>query len=242
MELAYRFSDYSNAGRHHTYKVAGDWTVVDGLRFRAGYNRAVRAPNVTELFAPQNVVLDGTRDPCALLGSGKTAADPVVQRCATVFHLTPAQVLNIEPDPANQYNGNTSGNPDLKPEKADTYTVGVVWSPTFVPGLNFTLDYFDIDVKDYISTIGADTIINGCVNGGNNAYCALVHRDANGTIRTTNGFVNDPDLQPRRPAHLGHRRSRRPTARASTPSASATPARSPSTSWAPGSTSWKPRR
>ena len=187
-ELAYRFSDYSNAGVTHTYKVAGDWTVIDGLRFRAGYNRAVRAPNVTELFAPQNVVLDGTKDPCA----GLTAGNALVARCASLFGLTTAQVLAIEPDPAKQYNGNTSGNPNLKPEKADTYTVGVVWSPSFVSGLNFTADYFDINVKDYISTIGADTIINGCVNGNNAAYCSLVHRDANGTIRTTSGFVNDP--------------------------------------------------
>src|SRR6185503_3031954 len=69
LELAYRYSDYSNAGTTNTYKVSGDWTIVDGFRIRAGYNRAVRAPNVVELFSPQNVVLDGTIDPCALLGS-----------------------------------------------------------------------------------------------------------------------------------------------------------------------------
>ncbi len=63
LELAYRYSDYSNAGVTNTYKVAGDWTVVDGVRFRAGYNRAVRAPERGELFSPQNVVLDGRRTP-----------------------------------------------------------------------------------------------------------------------------------------------------------------------------------
>ncbi len=187
MELAYRFSDYSNAGVTHTYKVAGDWTVIDGVRFRAGYNRAVRAPNVVELFSPQNVVLDGTRDPCA----GLTAGNALVARCSSLFGLTTAQVLALEPDPANQYNGQTGGNPNLKPEKADTYTVGAVWSPSFAPGLNFTVDYFDIKVKDYISNIGADTIINGCVNGTTPSYCSLVRRDVNGTIRTPNGFVQD---------------------------------------------------
>src|SRR6185369_1546403 len=176
----------SNAGVTHTYKVAGDWTVVDGLRLRGGYNRAVRAPNVVELFSPANVVLDGTTDPCA---EDKSAA--MVARCATVFGLTQAQVLALEPDPANQYNGQTGGNPNLKPEKADTYTVGVVWSPSFVPGLNFTLDYFDIKVKDYISNIGADTIMTACLNGSKPDFCTLIHRDANGTIRTPNGFVTD---------------------------------------------------
>ncbi|HEY0435029.1 MAG TPA: TonB-dependent receptor, partial [Phenylobacterium sp.] len=165
----------------------GDWTIVDGFRVRAGYNRAVRAPNVVELFSPQNVVLDGTVDPCA----GLAATSPLVARCATLFGLTPAQVLALEPDPASQYNGQTGGNPNLKPEKADTYTVGLVWQPSFIPGSNLTVDWFDIDVKDYISNVGANVIINGCVSGTNPDFCALVHRDVVGSIRSTSGFVRD---------------------------------------------------
>jgi outer membrane receptor protein involved in Fe transport len=190
MELAYRFSDYSNAGVTHTYKVSGDWTVVDGFRIRAGYNRAVRAPNVVELFSPQNVVLDGTVDPCAGLKPG----DPLVARCSSLFGLTTAQVLAIEPDPAHQYNGLTGGNPNLVPEKADTWTAGIVWQPPFVPGLNFTADFFDINVEDYISNIGADTIIKNCISGQNPEFCPLVKRDVNGTIRSTQGFVIDTVL------------------------------------------------
>ena len=189
-ELAYRFSDYSNAGVTHTYKISGDWTVVDGLRFRAGFNRAVRAPNVVELFSPQNVVLDGTIDPCA----GLAAGNPLVARCASLFGLSTAQVLALEPDPAKQYNGQTGGNPTLKPEKADTYTAGVVWAPSFVPGLNFTLDYFDIKVTDYISNIGANVIITGCIDGSHPDFCALVHRDTIGSIRSPTGFVRDTVL------------------------------------------------
>jgi len=186
-ELAYRYSDYSNAGTTNTYKISGDWTIVEGFRIRGGYNRAVRAPNVVELFAPQNVVLDGTVDPCA----GLAPTNPLVARCASLFGLTTAQVLALEPDPANQYNGRTGGNPNLKPETADTYTGGVVWQPGFVPGLNITVDYFDIKVEDFISGIGANVIINGCVNGTTPAFCALVHRDAIGSIRSTQGFVID---------------------------------------------------
>ncbi len=189
-EVAYRYSDYSNAGTTNTYKFSGDWTVIDGLRFRAGYNRAVRAPNVVELFSPQNVVLDGTVDPCA----GLAAGNPLVAKCASLFNLTTAQVLALEPDPANQYNGQQGGNPNLKPEKADTYTVGVVFSPSFVPGLSITADYFDIKVEDYISNIGANTIINGCVNGTNPDFCALVHRDSIGSLRSSTGYVIDTVL------------------------------------------------
>jgi len=189
-ELAYRYSDYSNAGTTNTYKVSGDWTIIDGIRIRAGYNRAVRAPNVVELFAPSNVVLDGTVDPCA----GLTAGNPLVARCATIFGLTQAQVLAIEPDPASQYNGQVGGNPNLKPEKADTYTVGFVWSPSFIPGANLTVDYFDIKVEDYIANVGANVIINACVLQNSSSACALVHRDAVGTIHSTNGFVTDTEV------------------------------------------------
>jgi len=190
MELAYRYSDYSNAGTTNTYKISGDWTVVDGVRIRAGYNRAVRAPNVVELFAPANVVLDGTVDPCA----GLKAGDPLVARCASLFGLTTAQVLALEPDPASQYNGKTGGNPNLVPEKADTYTVGFVWSPTFLPGASLTVDYFDIKVNDYIANIGANVIINACVLQNSTSACALVHRDAIGSIKSTQGFVTDTEV------------------------------------------------
>jgi iron complex outermembrane recepter protein len=192
-ELAYRFSDYSNAGVTHTYKIAGDWTIVDGFRLRAGYNRAARAPNVVELFSPQNVVLDGTVDPCAGLTTAAKDAT-MVARCATVFGLTQQQVLNIEANPAAQYNGMTGGNPNLKPEISDTYTVGLVWQPSFLPGANLTIDYFDITVKNYISNIGANTIINGCVNGTNPDFCSLVHRDSTGSLLSTTGYVVDTVL------------------------------------------------
>ncbi|HXA39518.1 MAG TPA: TonB-dependent receptor [Phenylobacterium sp.] len=191
LELGYRFSDYSSIGNTNTYKVAGEWEVVDGVRFRAGYNRAVRAPNVIELFAPQNVVLDGTADPCA----GLTAASPLVATCANLFHLTTAQVLAIEKNPANQYNGQTGGNPNLKPEISDTYTAGLVFQPTFAPGLSVSLDYFNIKVDQFITRIGATLELNQCVNTGNPVFCNLVHRDANGSLFLTNqGFVQDTTL------------------------------------------------
>ena len=191
LELGYRFSDYSSIGDTNTYKVSGEWEVIDGLRFRGGYNRAVRAPNITELFAPQNVVLDGNSDPCA----GLTAANPLVATCASIFHLSTAQVLAIEKNPANQYNGQTGGNPNLKPETADTYTGGIVWQPSFAPGLNFSADYFNIKVNSFISGLGANLILTQCVNTANPTFCNLVHRDANGSLFLSNqGFVQDTTL------------------------------------------------
>jgi outer membrane receptor protein involved in Fe transport len=191
LELGYRFSDYSSVGNTNTYKVAGEWEVIDGLRFRAGYNRAVRAPNINELFAPQNVVLDGNQDPCA----GLTAGNPLVATCASIFHLTTAQVLAIEPNPAHQYNGQTGGNPNLKPETSDTYTAGVVFQPKFIPGLNVSFDYFNINVDQFIAGLGSNLILNQCVSTQNPFYCNLVHRDANGSLfLSPSGFVQDTTL------------------------------------------------
>jgi len=195
LELGYRFSNYSSIGNTNTYKVAGEWEVIDGLRFRAGYNRAVRAPSISELFAPQNVVLDGNSDPCA----GLTAANPLVATCASVFHLTTQQVLGIAANPANQYQGQTGGNPNLKPEISDTYTAGVVWSPSFVPGLSLSVDYFNIKVDQFISNIGATLILNNCLSTQNPFFCNLVHRSTNpaafGTLfLSPDGFVQDTTL------------------------------------------------
>jgi outer membrane receptor protein involved in Fe transport len=192
LELGYRFSDYSSVGNTNTYKVSGEWEVVDGVRFRAGYNRAVRAPNVIELFAPQNVGLDGTSDPCA----GLTAGNPLVATCASVFHLTTAQVLAIEKNPANQYNGQFGGNPNLKPETSDTYTAGVVFQPKFIPGLNVSVDYFNIKVDQFIAGLGANLIINQCLTTQNPFFCNLVHREPgnNSLWLDPTGFIQDTTL------------------------------------------------
>ena len=195
LELGYRFSSYSSVGNTNTYKVAGEWSPVDGLRFRGGYNRAVRAPNIGELFAPQNVVLDGTQDPCA----GLTAANPLVATCARLFNLSTAQVLAIEKNPANQYQGKTGGNPNLAPEISDTYTLGFVTQPKFIPGLIASVDFFDIKVDKFISNIGATLELTSCINTGNPFFCNLVHRSTNpnafGSLFLSNdGFVQDTTL------------------------------------------------
>jgi iron complex outermembrane receptor protein len=191
MELAYRYSDYSYGISTNTYKIGGDWAPIDGLRFRASYQRAVRAPNIVELYGPQNVVLDGTTDPCA----GLTAGAAAVAQCAKAFNLTTAQVLAIEKNPAPQYNGLTGGNPNLDPELSDTYTVGFVAQPSFAPGLNFSADWFDIKVDKYISGIGADTIIKQCVDTLDPFFCGLVHRDSQGSLwLSQQGYIVDTTL------------------------------------------------
>jgi outer membrane receptor protein involved in Fe transport len=168
-DVGYRFSDYSEAGTTSTYKITGEWRPIDDVLIRGGYNRAVRAPNVDELFSPQSVVLDGNSDPCAGATPQFTAA-----QCARTG-VTAAQYGNISTNPAAQYNGLTGGNPNLKPETASTYTIGAVITPThLVRGVSFSVDYFNIKIDNVIQTLGETNILDSCAI--DNVDCNLIHR------------------------------------------------------------------
>jgi iron complex outermembrane receptor protein len=171
-----------------TYKLSAELAPVRDIRFRASYNRAVRAPNIQELFAPQFTGLDGSVDPCA----GHPIQANEFGCRATGLAVGQATAGN----PAGQYNGLLGGNPNLAPEKATTKTVGVVLQPRWIPRLAFTVDYWNIDLKNAIQGYGADAIINNCINHSTATAvapsCALVHRDAGGSLwLTSNGFIRD---------------------------------------------------
>ncbi|MCL4674006.1 MAG: TonB-dependent receptor [Sphingomonadaceae bacterium] len=180
----YRYSDYSTGATTDTYKIEAELAPTSDIRFRGGYNRAVRAPTVQDLFAPQRVALDGSTDPCA--GFAITAADTG----CLAQGLSIGQV--VAANPAAQYNGLIGGNPNLVPEVADTYTVGVVLTPGFIPGLVASVDYFDIAVNGAIGGIGADTIVGICTDTADPFFCSLVNRDASGSLwRSSGGFVRN---------------------------------------------------
>jgi outer membrane receptor protein involved in Fe transport len=189
LELGYRYSDYSVGDRGFstdTYKIGGFFAPVQDIRFRATYNRAVRAPNIQELFAAQRVALNGDEDPCE--GAAPTASQA---QCARTG-LPAAQYGTVPANPAQQYNGLIGGNPNLLPEVADTFTAGVVLQPRFIPRLALTVDFFDIEIDGAISGIGQQTIITTCINTGDPVFCSLINRDARGSLwLTSNGFVRD---------------------------------------------------
>ena len=180
----YRYSDYNTGNQTDTYKIEGEFAPTADIRFRGGYNRAVRAPTVQDLFAPQRVALDASSDPCA--GAPITAADTG----CLAQGLTVGQV--VAPNPASQYNGFIGGNPNLTPEIADTYTGGVVLTPTFVPGFTASVDYFNIKLKDAIQGYGSDTILSVCTDTADPFFCGLINRDSSGSLwRTPQGFVRN---------------------------------------------------
>jgi outer membrane receptor protein involved in Fe transport len=184
LELAGRLSDYSSQSEMtKTYKVAGDWRVFEDLRLRGSYNRAVRAPSVGELFRPAGNSFPTATDPCSAQGNPNAQV-----RAACIASGVPANLVGqIQ---ANQQTQTLSGgNPDLEPEVADTFTGGLVWTPSFIPGLQITADYFDIKIKDLITSFGGSTsnVLNVCygpiVQGApTSPYCQVIRRLANGSI------------------------------------------------------------
>ena len=190
LETAYRYSNYSLGFKTNTYKLGLEWSPVRDLRVRASYQRAVRAPNVGELYSPQSVALDGSTDPCS--GSSPAFSAPL---CAN-SGVTAPQYGNIAPNPANQYNGLTGGNPTLLPEKADTYAIGVMFQPHVVANLTLSVDYFDIKVKKVIGGVGADVILQNCITTGSPSFCSLVNRAAGtGSLwKSNNGYIVDTNV------------------------------------------------
>ncbi|NOW45525.1 outer membrane receptor protein involved in Fe transport [Novosphingobium sp. SG751A] len=185
----FRYSDYAiNNGKGYktgTYKLELDFTPIEDIRIRASLNRAVRAPNIQEMFRANYVGLDGVTDPCAGHAIQASETGCLAQG------LRVGQV--VAANPAAQYNGYLGGNANLRPEKATTKTVGVVFTPHMVPGLSVSVDYFDIKINQAIQSYGADAILTACGSGSSLA-CSLVHRNAAGSLwLSSDGYVTDLD-------------------------------------------------
>ena len=181
----YRYSSYSTAGSVSAYKYGLEYQPIDDFRLRASYERAVRAPNVLELYSPLNVGLFSGQDPCATSSTGQCASVP--------NHNT--GVNGLLGCPASQCNQQTGGSLALKPEIGDTRTIGVVFTPSFFDGFTATVDYFNIDVSHAISTIGSTITLAQCFSPTASAsaiafFCPLVHRNVNGQLYG-GGFVTN---------------------------------------------------
>ncbi len=159
VRAAGRVSDYNSAvGTVYTYNAGIEWSPFDSLRFRGNYGRAIRAPNVSEAAFP-NVpnFANGFVDPCNVNAVGANA----IRGTNCTADLTAAQRANL---PVAGYSlGIISGsNPNLREETSDSYTAGMVFTPKFLPGASLTVDYYNINVKDVIVTLAAQTIVNSC--------------------------------------------------------------------------------
>jgi iron complex outermembrane recepter protein len=178
LELGFRNSSYKVQGgagsnSENTYKIAGNWSPVEMLKIRGSINRAVRSPNIGELFVNQSVGLFAGTDPCAGtavagLVNGFTAA-----QCARTG-VTAAQFGNLLPNTAQQYNQLGGGNLGLTPEKADSWTAGFVLTPN--RNISLSVDYYNIKIKNAVGGIGAQVIINQCIATNDPFFCGKITR------------------------------------------------------------------
>ncbi len=197
LEAGIRYSDYSTSGGNLTWKAGGSWEPIDMIKFRGMYSRAVRAPNIGELFQPQVVALATlSADPCQgqitnnAAGTNYNArlANEAGLRALCVATGVPAGALGSGSIPApssGQIQSTQGGNPLLDPETATTITAGVLVRPDFVPGLTISADWYSIKVKDAITTPSVLDVVNGCYSVALNptlastaAACSLIGRNA----------------------------------------------------------------
>ena len=155
-----------------TWKVGGSWSPGFGLKIRGNYAKAMRAPNIAELFSPVNTGLTNLGDdPCASLNdAGESLGRPTPSGELLAICLAqgaPTNSIGAIPVPtAGQANATFAGNPDLKPEKSTSWTLGAVFVPQFAPGLSITVDYYNIVVTDAISSPTPNDGIQACFGTG----------------------------------------------------------------------------
>ncbi len=158
---AARWSDYSTEGTIWAWKLGLIWDINESITLRTTRSRDVRAANVTELFGVRSTLYTSVFD------EGRTGR-PLTSMIAY-----------------------TGGNPDLAPEKADTFTAGVVLTPSFLPGFRFSADYYNIKINDVITTLNAQSIVNSCYLQGSASACSQIVRNGAGEISEINAaFIN----------------------------------------------------
>ncbi|MBR9783276.1 MAG: TonB-dependent receptor [Gammaproteobacteria bacterium] len=166
LELATRYSDYSNFGDTTNSKIGLKWRINEDLLVRGTWSEAFRAPSLTELFRGAADAFPALTDPCNEGGDGAPG-------CAGV----PASYSQ----PNSQIRITVGGNEDLEAEEAESFTYGFVYSPAQVEGLSITFDVFDIEIDNAVSTYGAQTILNTCAETGT-VLCSLITRGAGGNV------------------------------------------------------------
>ena len=170
---AYRYSDYSltNVGGVHTFAVGGDWSPIEEIRFRTQFQRAVRAPNIGELFSASTNGFPTAQDPCSS-GFGSYSGATIDSTCIATG--VPAANLGTNFQSNGQIQALFGGNPNLSHETGDTLTVGLVWQPAAVDGLTLQVDYYDIAIKNAITVIPLQVVLDECHLSGISSQCDII--------------------------------------------------------------------
>lgn len=191
---ALRFSDYSSIGHTTTWKGDLTWAPIRDVRFRGTVSKAVRAPNIGELYSSSSQTFAFFDDPCIVANRslGKSTRAANCQAILSAAGLTPAQIASYDDPRTVNISGTSGGNPNLAPEEARTWTAGVVLQPSFLRGFQLSLDWYDIKLKNAINTVDPQQLAELCVDQAtiNNPFCSTIQRQqGTGLI---NGFSVSP--------------------------------------------------
>jgi outer membrane receptor protein involved in Fe transport len=171
VDAAARAYKYNVFGSGVTGKLSGLVRTVGGLAARGTFGSAFRAPTVNELFGGQADSFFAVPDPCNTADGTKVLAPVAARRCAEAG--VPTDYTYDSP----QIRGKIGGNTALKAETATNFTTGIVYEPPQVKGLDFTLDYWHIDITNALQTLQPSVILAGCYSGDNDGFCKQVQRE-----------------------------------------------------------------
>lgn len=188
LNLAARYADYSTIGTALSWNVGLEYAPFSSLRFRANYAEANRAPNISELYSVITGGAGGATivDPCA--GTSATSNRPQDDTCRAIPGLLQQAAedggeLTYTSFDLNWMSVVEGGNPDLQEETAKTLTLGAVFSPERVPGMNLSVDYFRIRIADAIGAMPGQVVVDRCIELGDPFYCDNVERYPTGKLR-----------------------------------------------------------
>lgn len=188
INIASRYSHYSSFGSTTNNKYSIRWRPVEDLLLRGTYAKGFRAPALQDLYAGSAQSFESFLDPCDSTYGTAASTPGVAAACAAAG--VPSGYRQV--DQAGRAVGPNGGqtpipftavsNPNLKPEKSSTRTLGLVYSPHYVDGLDFTLDYYDIRLKQAITYLNASQILSYCYDQNISSYCGDITRDSSGQI------------------------------------------------------------
>ena len=189
MDAGFRSADYSTGNDTTAMKLGAFWTVNDKVSVRGSFQTSQRHANLAELY--QGIgqgLVDLDYDPCGI--DPDTGAAPIATQEQCLNTGLPANLYGTDlKSPADQYNIQTGGNPNVAPEESESMTIGVVLNP--MDGLTLTVDYFDITVEDGIGTVSPKTALDKCIETGAAAFCNLINRNpVNGSLWLTGGYIS----------------------------------------------------
>jgi outer membrane receptor protein involved in Fe transport len=178
---AIRYSKYSTIGSTTTWRLNAQYAPISDIKFRGTLAQAVRAPNISELFSPNGQDFQFIEDPCAgdHVNEGKPSRAANCAALLTPLGANPVGFVDVN---SSSIPGSLGGNPNLKAEKARTWTAGVVLTPSFVRGLNISADWYHIKLKQAINTSEPQELAELCVDQAtiDNPFCPLIERQNGG--------------------------------------------------------------